>query len=142
MQQSTATLDAHSFNLPGTKLVWVGVVCRSVPGWCQRVQTAGGAKGHPHRWYAVWIASFEACCLIPSWLLHVSAATLPYRCKHAAAAQGCMALIDATTALSSAAVPTVCLGLLDHMEQQQLRLSSLRLLVVGGAACPRQVCGG
>lgn len=51
-----------------------------------------------------------------------------------------MALMDATTALSFAAVPTVCLGLLDHMEQQQLRLSSLRLLVVGGAACPRQEC--
>lgn len=41
-----------------------------------------------------------------------------------------------------AGVPTVCLGLADHMEQHRLRLSSLRLLVVGGAACPRCVLTG
>lgn len=39
----------------------------------------------------------------------------------------------------TAGVPTVCLGLVDHMEQHRLKLSSLRLLVVGGAACPRRL---
>ena len=34
-------------------------------------------------------------------------------------------------------VPTVWLGLIDHMERQQLRLGCLKMLAVGGAACPR-----
>jgi hypothetical protein len=31
----------------------------------------------------------------------------------------------------------VWLGLLDHMEKRRLRLSTLGLVVIGGAACPR-----
>jgi hypothetical protein len=40
-------------------------------------------------------------------------------------------------------VPTVWLGLIEHMQapQQPLRLSSLKILVVGGSACPRWVGG-
>ncbi len=37
----------------------------------------------------------------------------------------------------TAAVPTVWLGLLDFMEANDLRLSSLQRVVIGGSACPR-----
>jgi hypothetical protein len=37
----------------------------------------------------------------------------------------------------TAGVPTVWLGLLQHMEQHKLRLPRLRLLVIGGSAAPR-----
>lgn len=39
----------------------------------------------------------------------------------------------------TAGVPTVWMGLLDHMEKKRLRLTSLRMLAVGGAACPRHL---
>ncbi|KAL4856390.1 Medium-chain-fatty-acid--CoA ligase [Chlorella vulgaris] len=39
----------------------------------------------------------------------------------------------------TAGVPTVWLGLQAHMEQHQLQLSSLKMLAVGGAACPRRI---
>ncbi|AMP03378.1 3-(methylthio)propionyl-CoA ligase [Collimonas pratensis] len=36
----------------------------------------------------------------------------------------------------SAGVPTVWLGLLNHMEQHQLRFSSFKRTIIGGSACP------
>ncbi|HWW99761.1 3-(methylthio)propionyl-CoA ligase [Collimonas sp.] len=36
----------------------------------------------------------------------------------------------------SAGVPTVWLGLLNHMEQNQLRFSSFKRTIIGGSACP------
>lgn len=36
----------------------------------------------------------------------------------------------------SAGVPTVWLGLLNHMEQSQLRFSSFKRTIIGGSACP------
>ena len=37
----------------------------------------------------------------------------------------------------TAAVPTVWLMLLQHMESEQPRLSTLERVVIGGSACPR-----
>ncbi len=34
------------------------------------------------------------------------------------------------------AVPTVCLGLLQHLEATRQRLTYLRMVCIGGAACP------
>jgi len=39
----------------------------------------------------------------------------------------------------TAAVPTVWLGLLDHMRREGLRLSTLNRVVIGGSACPPAV---
>ncbi|SDZ73010.1 long-chain-fatty-acid--CoA ligase [Rubrimonas cliftonensis] len=39
----------------------------------------------------------------------------------------------------TAAVPTVWLGLLDHMRREGLRLSTLNRVVIGGSACPQSV---
>ncbi|MCW6508114.1 long-chain-fatty-acid--CoA ligase [Lichenifustis flavocetrariae] len=39
----------------------------------------------------------------------------------------------------AAGVPTVWMGLIDHLRRNGLRLSTLRRLVVGGSACPRSL---
>ena len=39
----------------------------------------------------------------------------------------------------SAAVPTVWLGLLQHLERNNLRLSTLKRVLIGGSACPRSM---
>jgi len=46
-------------------------------------------------------------------------------------------LFEAEGVTFTAAVPTVWLALLDHMEKHGLSLSSLQRVVIGGAACPR-----
>jgi fatty-acyl-CoA synthase len=46
------------------------------------------------------------------------------------------ALFESEQVTFSAGVPTVWLGLLTHMERQQLRFSSFRRTVIGGSACP------
>ncbi|EFN53923.1 hypothetical protein CHLNCDRAFT_48981 [Chlorella variabilis] len=48
-------------------------------------------------------------------------------------------LMEQQRVTHTAGVPTVWLGLQEHMERQQLRLSSLKMLAVGGAACPRRI---
>ena len=48
------------------------------------------------------------------------------------------ALLEEQRVTHTAGVPTVWLGLMQHMEQARgARLSTLRLMIVGGAACPR-----
>lgn len=37
---------------------------------------------------------------------------------------------------STAAVPTVCAGLLGYCSEQKVRLKTLQTVVIGGAACP------
>jgi fatty-acyl-CoA synthase len=45
-------------------------------------------------------------------------------------------LIEAERVTMAAGVPTVWLGLLNHMQQHELRFSSLQRTVIGGSACP------
>ena len=46
-------------------------------------------------------------------------------------------LLETEAVTLSAAVPTVWLGLLQHLETTQATLSSLKRVVIGGSACPR-----
>jgi fatty-acyl-CoA synthase len=46
-------------------------------------------------------------------------------------------IIEATGVTCSAAVPTVWIGLLAHMEKTGTRLSTLKRVLIGGSACPR-----
>lgn len=48
-------------------------------------------------------------------------------------------LLDDEGVTCTAAVPTVWLGLLDHLEKTGGRLKTLKRVVIGGAACPRKV---
>jgi 3-(methylthio)propionyl---CoA ligase len=46
-------------------------------------------------------------------------------------------LLDGECVTMTAAVPTVWLTLLSHMENNNLKLSNLRRVLIGGSACPR-----
>jgi fatty-acyl-CoA synthase len=48
-------------------------------------------------------------------------------------------LLETEKVTMSAAVPTVWLGLLHHMRKEGQRLSTLKLVVIGGSACPPEV---
>jgi len=48
-------------------------------------------------------------------------------------------LLDTEKVNASAAVPTVWLGLLQHLEENNLKLPHLDLVAIGGAACPRMM---
>jgi fatty-acyl-CoA synthase len=48
-------------------------------------------------------------------------------------------LLDSEKVNASAAVPTVWLGLLQHLEENDLTLPYLDLVAIGGAACPRMM---
>ena len=48
-------------------------------------------------------------------------------------------LLEDESVTMSAAVPTVWLGLLQHLEQNNLRLSTLKRVLIGGSACPRSM---
>src|SRR5947207_4563662 len=46
-------------------------------------------------------------------------------------------LLEAENVTMTAAVPTIWLMLLTHMEANNLKLSTLRRVLIGGSACPR-----
>lgn len=48
-------------------------------------------------------------------------------------------LLESCKVTHTAGVPTVWLGLMDHMERCRIGLSSLKIMIVGGAACPRRI---
>jgi acyl-CoA synthetase (AMP-forming)/AMP-acid ligase II len=48
-------------------------------------------------------------------------------------------LLDSEKVTVSAAVPTVWLGLLQHLEENNLKLPYLNSVAIGGAACPRMM---
>ncbi|MGA9574167.1 MAG: long-chain-fatty-acid--CoA ligase [Lysobacterales bacterium] len=48
-------------------------------------------------------------------------------------------LLDAEKVSASAAVPTVWLGLLQHLEKNDLHLPYLKRVIIGGAACPQMM---
>jgi len=46
-------------------------------------------------------------------------------------------LLEGERVTMTAAVPTIWLMLLNHMESNNLKLSTLRRVLIGGSACPR-----
>ena len=48
-------------------------------------------------------------------------------------------LLETEAVTMSAAVPTVWLALLQHLEQNSLKLSTLKRVLIGGSACPRSM---
>jgi 3-(methylthio)propionyl---CoA ligase len=79
-------------------------------------------------------------------MFHVNAWGLPYSC----AAMGTKlvfpgqhldgkslhGMFETERVTMSAGVPTVWLGLLNHMKEQKLKFSTLKAVVIGGSACP------
>ena len=79
-------------------------------------------------------------------MFHVNAWGLPYSAPLAGAklvfpgpcldGKSLYELFESEKVTFSAGVPTVWLGLLTHMQQNQLKFSTFRRTVIGGAACP------
>ncbi|HVA11862.1 MAG TPA: 3-(methylthio)propionyl-CoA ligase [Stellaceae bacterium] len=84
------------------------------------------------------------CPVVP--MFHVNAWGLPYSAMLVGAklvlpgaaldGKSLYDLFDAEQVTVSAGVPTVWFGLLRHLAEHRLRLSSLKRLVIGGSACP------
>jgi len=79
-------------------------------------------------------------------MFHVNAWGLPYSCALTGAklvfpgqhldGRSLHTLFETEQVTMSAGVPTVWLGLLNYMQENKLRFSSLRAVVIGGSACP------
>ena len=79
-------------------------------------------------------------------MFHVNAWGLPYSCALAGAkmvfpgphldGKSLHQLFESEGVTMSAGVPTVWLGLLNHMKENKLRFSTLKSTIIGGSACP------
>src|SRR5712691_4265455 len=79
-------------------------------------------------------------------MFHVNAWSLPYSCAMVGAkmvfpgphldGKSLHHLFETESVTFSAGVPTVWLGLLNHMKEQKLKFSTLKRTVIGGSACP------
>ena len=79
-------------------------------------------------------------------MFHVNAWSLPYSCTMVGAkmvfpgphldGKSLYELCETEGVTMSAGVPTVWLGLLAHLKQNNLRFSTLKSTVIGGSACP------
>jgi len=131
---------------------------RSASGLCYTSGTTGHPKGalYSHRStvlhaYGAALPDAMACAasdvimpVVP--MFHVNAWGLPYAAPLTGAklvlpgkdldGASLYALMEAEQVSFSAGVPTVWLGLLNHLTQNNLRFSSLKRTVIGGSACP------
>lgn len=127
-------------------------------GLCYTSGTTGNPKGalYSHRSsvlhaYAAALpdamaASARDCILPVVPMFHVNAWGLPYTCPLVGAklvmpgpaldGKSLYDLFEAEAVTYSAGVPTVWLGLLQYVQQNNLKFSTFRRTVIGGSACP------
>ncbi len=141
-----------------TDFQWPSLDENSAVGLCYTSGTTGNPKGalYSHRSsvlhaYAsalpdVMNASARDCILPVVPMFHVNAWGLPYVAPLVGAklvfpgphldGKSVYELFEAEKVTYSAGVPTVWLGLLNHLRQHGLKFSSLKRTVIGGSACP------
>lgn len=131
---------------------------RSAATLCYTSGTTGAPKGvlYSHRstllhaWAAALPDSFNlsarACVLPVVPMFHVNAWGIPYAAALAGAklvfpgaaldGRSLHELMESEQVTQSAGVPTVWLGLLQYMQANGLRFSTMRQTLIGGSACP------
>jgi fatty-acyl-CoA synthase len=142
----------------GDEMVWPELEEEAASSLCYTSGTTGNPKGALYSHRSTLLHSFAACMpdtfglsasdvilpVVP--MFHVNAWGLPY----AAAMVGSKLvmpgprldgaslydLIELERVTFAAGVPTIWLALLQHMEKSALKLSSLKRVVIGGAAAP------
>jgi 3-(methylthio)propionyl---CoA ligase len=131
---------------------------KSAAALCYTSGTTGNPKGALYSHRSTMLHAYGAAlpdamslsardCVLPVVpMFHVNAWGIPY----AAAMTGCKLvfpgaaldgksvyeLMEGERVTMSAGVPTVWLGLLTHMKQNGLALSSMKRTIIGGSACP------
>lgn len=138
---------------------WAKLDEKTAAGLCYTSGTTGGPKGvlYSHRsnvLHAMACAqpdymNLSACSVVlpvvP--LFHANSWSLAYSAPMTGAklilpgakldGASLLELLNGEGVTMTAAVPTVWLGLLQHLEATGARLTSLRRVVIGGSACPR-----
>ncbi|WP_130434973.1 3-(methylthio)propionyl-CoA ligase [Rivibacter subsaxonicus] len=131
---------------------------KSAAALCYTSGTTGNPKGALYSHRSTVLHAYGAAlpdamslsardCVLPVVpMFHVNAWGIPY----AAAMTGCKLvfpgaaldgksvyeLMEGERVTMSAGVPTVWLGLLNHMKQHGLKLTTMRRTIIGGSACP------
>ncbi len=131
---------------------------RSASGLCYTSGTTGNPKGalYSHRSTVLHAyggalpdtldLSARDCVLPVVPMFHVNAWGIPYGCAMTGAkivmpgaaldGKSVYELIESEEVTLAAGVPTVWLGLLNHMAQNKVRFSTMKRTVIGGSACP------
>jgi 3-(methylthio)propionyl---CoA ligase len=152
-------IDAES-----DRYAWPEFDERSAATLCYTSGTTGNPKGALYSHRSTVLHAYGAAlpdamglsardCVLPVVpMFHVNAWGIPY----AAAMTGCKLvfpgaaldgksvyeLMESEHVTMSAGVPTVWLGLLNHMKQHGLKLSSMKRTIIGGSACPPAMIRG
>jgi fatty-acyl-CoA synthase len=159
--------DGYEASLAGQSnapYAWPDLTSESPCSLCYTSGTTGHPKGvlythHSTVLHAYAVAlpdslnlSARTCVLPVVPMFHVNAWGLPYAAALTGAklvlpgpaldGRSLYELMEAEQVDLAAGVPTIWQGLLDHIEQVQLRFSSLKRTVVGGSACPPAMIEG
>ncbi|PPK70454.1 long-chain fatty acid--CoA ligase [Actinokineospora auranticolor] len=148
-----ALLDAASPDFD-----WPEVDERAAAAMCYTSGTTGNPKGVVYSHRSIWLHSMQVCMVdglglsagdrslvvVPQF--HAMAWGLPYAAFMSGSSlvmpdrflqpEPLATMIATLRPTHSAAVPTIWQGLLAHLERHPADLSSLREVVIGGAACP------
>ena len=131
---------------------------RSAAALCYTSGTTGNPKGVLYSHRSTLLHAYGAAlpdalslsardCVLPVVpMFHVNAWGLPYACSMTGAklvfpggaldGKSVYDLIEGEGVTMAAGVPTVWLGLLNHMAQEKVQFSTLDRTVIGGSACP------
>ncbi|MGW5054838.1 long-chain fatty acid--CoA ligase [Actinokineospora sp. NPDC004072] len=137
---------------------WPDVDERSAAAMCYTSGTTGNPKGVVYSHRSIWLHSMQVCMsdglglspadtslvIVPQF--HAMSWGMPYAAFMCGASlimpdrflqpEPLLAMVEALKPTHSAAVPTIWQGVLAALEQAPRDISSLREVVVGGAACP------